>query len=121
MERPQVAPGIVRRSVAMHGVEFRGEPTKRGPITSIMNGLGVRPWLPQLILEPGWIYVVTRLMTLSTPPGQPRRCCWRCVPDLLEACDGHASVDWEEAPPAADERCPRCERSYGERPKALRP
>src|SRR4051794_34784314 len=102
----------------MHGVDFTHEPIKRGPITSIHNGRGVRPWLPQLVLDPGYVYLVARLMTLYTPPGIPRRVCRRCVPALLEACDGHASVEWDEAAPAPDARCPRCERPYGERPAA---
>jgi hypothetical protein len=93
--------------VRVRGVDYRDELIRRDRITERMNGRGVRPWLPQLVLDPGYVYVVTRFMTLDVPPGSPRRVCWRCVPDLLRACDGHASVDWEEAPPAADDRRPR--------------
>jgi len=89
---------------------------KRGPVTRIRTGRGVRPWLPEVIGEPGWVSVVTRLPTLYAPPGPARRVCWRCMSALLERHEGHASVEWEDAPPAEGERCPRRERAFGERP-----
>ena len=93
---------------------YSNDAVRRGPITSIMNGRGVRPWLPQLVLEPGYVYVVTKRMTLNTPMGTPQRACRWCVLDLLEACDGHADVDWEERRPASDELCPRCGKTFVE-------
>jgi hypothetical protein len=88
----------------------------RGPITRIFNGRGLRPWLPEVVCAPGWVYRVTRRPTVSRSRGLALRVCWRCVTALLEHHDGHASVAWEDEPPAPDARCPRCERAFGERP-----
>ena len=76
---------------------------------------GVRPWLPEVIVEPGWISVVARLPTRYAPQGPVCRVCWRCVPGLLERHEGHAAVAWEENPSTPDARCPRCERPFGHR------
>jgi len=72
---------------------------KRGPVTRIRTGRGVRPWLPEVIGEPGWVSVVTRLPTLYAPPGPARRVCWRCVRPLDEHDGGHTMVWCEDAPP----------------------
>jgi len=99
-----------------------GAVTKRGPITRIHNGRGVRPWLPELVCDPGYVYLVAPAMTLDRPQGPARRVCWRCVVGVVDHVEGHASVDWEDAP-AAGERCSRCERSFfateREKPAAL--
>src|SRR5215204_2256749 len=98
----------------MHPEDHTGAVTKRGPITQIMNGKGVRPWLAEKICEPGYVYLATRLMTQTTPPGQTHRVCWRCVRGVEEHVEGHTVVEWEDAPPDPAERCPRCERLFGE-------
>jgi len=96
--------------------DHTGAISKRGPITQTFNGRGVRPWLPAFVGDPGCVYPVAAAMSLYRPQGPSRRVCWRCVAGVMDHVDGHAATTWEDAPPAAGERCPRCERSFGERP-----
>src|SRR5688572_2086647 len=104
----------------MHPVDHTNAISKRGPITRINNGRGVRPWLPPVIVEPGWVYVVTKMPTMYKPQGIAVRCCWRCVYGMLERYEGHAAVEWEAEPPASGDRCARGERGFGERPDGNR-
>jgi len=99
----------------MNPQDHTGAVTKRGPITQSMNGRGVRPWLPELVCDPGHVYLVAEAMTMYRPQGPARRVCSRCVASVMDHFEGHASVEWEDAPPDPDERCPRCERTFGER------
>jgi len=95
----------------MHPPDYTNREDRRGPLTSRHNGRGARAWLPELIADPGWVYLV------SSPQGSAqRRVCWRCVVSLSDAHEGRARVFWQDDPPADDERCTRCERPYGERP-----
>jgi len=95
----------------MHPPDYTNREDRRGPLTSRHNGRGARAWLPEVIADPGWVYLV------SSPQGSAqRRVCWCCVLSLSDAHEGRARVFWQEAPPSVDERCTRCERSYGERP-----
>jgi hypothetical protein len=71
--------------MGVRGVDVTNQADRRGPITSVHNGRGVRPWLPELNLDPGYVSVVTKLRTLYSRHGQPRRVCWRYVSGLLEA------------------------------------
>ena len=42
----------------MHPPDYTNQETRRGPLTYRHNGRGVRGWLPELIADPGWVYLV---------------------------------------------------------------
>lgn len=91
-----------------------GRVERDGPITRITDGGGPWPWLPRLVLDPGVAYVVTPLMTATTPAGTPQRVCRWCVLDVLHAHRGHVDVDWERTRPQRDARCRRCGHPFEE-------
>jgi excisionase family DNA binding protein len=90
---------------------FPCESITHGPVTYTYNGRGVRPWLPEMTAEPGWVYRVSPPMTNTHTP-----MCWRCAVEVSAQHEGQARVFWEEDPPSAEEWCRRCERGFGERP-----
>lgn len=83
--------------------------SQRGPITYVMNGKGIHPWLPELITAPGWTYLVSSPMGNEQTP-----LCWRCVPALHKLHDGRERIEWRDAVPGPDDRCSRCERDFWE-------
>ena len=85
--------------------------SKRGPIAQTFNGRGSKPWLPEATADPGWVSWV------APPPTQAwRTVCWRCELQLGEHSEGRNHVRWDNEPPDHSARCPRCERTFGERP-----
>ena len=56
----------------MHPPDYTNREDRRGPLTYRHNGRGARAWLPELIADPGWVYLV------SSPQGSEQRwVCWR--------------------------------------------
>ncbi len=99
----------MRHHCPMEPVDLSHLTTRRGPIASARNGRGSKPWLPQMTCDPGWVYLSGH---------EKRRLCWRCAVQVSAIGEGKLPLFWEEGPPAAEERCTRCLRSYGARPEA---